>query len=422
MKPFLSIGGSAIYEVNVRQYTEAGTLKAFQLHLGRLKEMGIGILWFMPLTPISLKGRKGTLGSYYAASDYYSINPEFGTITDFKDLVIEAHRLGLKVMIDWVANHTGWDHTWTRSNPDFFIKNHAGQFCERNGWEDVIDLNYQNHEMRLSMIEAMKWWIETFGIDGFRCDMAMLVPLDFWDQARTTLDKVKPMIWLAECEDPTYLQVFDMMYGWEWMHLTKEVYRHQSGKYPLQDLYWRYIHRIHLNRNLLFTSNHDENSWNGTEYERYGDCAKAYAVLSILLPGGLPLIYSGQELPTYHRLKFFDKDLIHWDTSIPVLNDFYLTLLQFRNSNKWLSDFGSPVIHFDLIKNPQILGFHVGKLNDQDYMVMVNLSHEAQSFQIENLSEGIYENIFTKEKINLMYERHGILEPFGYRIYSSDFK
>ena len=233
--PVSYLTASSIYEVNLRQYTVEGTICAFIPHLPRLKAKGIEILWFMPLTPISNKNRKGILGSYYAASDYMSINPEYGEEQDFKNLITQSHKLGLKVIIDWVANHTGWDHTWTHSNPEYYLKDQNGNFTERNGWEDVIDLDYTRDDMRLAMINSMAYWIKEYGIDGFRCDMAMLVPLDFWRQARTGLDQIKPMLWLAECEDTNYFQVFDVMYAWEWMHRTRAVAQAQ---------WWRQARRL----------------------------------------------------------------------------------------------------------------------------------------------------------------------------------
>src|ERR1043165_6217255 len=187
---------SNIYEVNVRQYTPEGTFNAFAKHLPRLKDMGIEILWFMPITPISQEKRQGTLGSYYSCSDYKAINPEFGTEADFKALVKKAHELGLKVIIDWVANHTGWDHVWTRSNPEFYKKDETGNFYDTNNWHDVIDLNYYDFTMRKAMIDAKGYWVKQCDIDGFRCDMCHLVPLDFWYQARVELDVLKPLFWL----------------------------------------------------------------------------------------------------------------------------------------------------------------------------------------------------------------------------------
>ncbi|HYE56723.1 MAG TPA: alpha-amylase family glycosyl hydrolase, partial [Chitinophagaceae bacterium] len=193
-----------LYEVNTRQYTPEGTFKAFAPSLHRLKDMGVEVLWFMPITPISKEVRQGTLGSYYACSDYTSINPEFGTLDDFKQIVRQSHELGMKVIIDWVANHTGWDHWWTKTHPGYYIRNAEGKMYDKHGWHDVIDLNYYNHHLRRDMIEAMKFWVAECDIDGFRCDMAHLVPLDFWRAARTELDAVKPLFWLAETETLAY--------------------------------------------------------------------------------------------------------------------------------------------------------------------------------------------------------------------------
>lgn len=419
--PSSYIPGSNIYEVNVRQYTPEGTLNAFALHLPRLRKMGIDILWFMPLTPISVEGRKGTLGSYYAASDYFSINPEFGTTDDFKNVVDQAHRLGFKIMIDWVANHTGLDHTWTRTNPDFYRKNEAGQFYERNGWEDVIDLDYNSASMRVAMINAMEYWIEQFNIDGFRCDMAMLVPLDFWLEARVALDSKKSLIWLAECEDPVYLSVFDLMYAWEWMHLTAAVARGHQNKFQLEHLLNKYISLTASGQKIcFFTSNHDENSWNGTEYERYGSLAVSFAAIQMILPNGVPLIYSGQELPLKHRLAFFDKDVIPWNDRIPEMESFYLGLLSFRKSNKNYTHPNQPIAINSLVSDDRIFTLHLGSDGSQDVIALFNLSNETIHFQLgEIISKGVYKNVLTSGIFSPENENKMSLGPFDFRVYES---
>src|SRR5258707_3578125 len=203
-RPVDWIYSANIYEVNLRQYTPEGTIRAFMRELPRLRDMGIEIIWFMPITPISREKRLGSLGSYYACSDYTSINPEYGTMDDLIALIKEAHALGLRVILDIVANHTGWDHHWTHEHPEYYRRNQDGQFFDPHGWADVIDLNYDNPELRKAMIEAMRFWIDKADVDGFRCDMAMLVPLDFWKQARETLDPLKPLFWLAEAEEIAY--------------------------------------------------------------------------------------------------------------------------------------------------------------------------------------------------------------------------
>ncbi|MCW3086841.1 MAG: 1,4-alpha-glucan branching protein, partial [Sediminibacterium sp.] len=214
--------GSNIYEVNIRQYTEEGSFAAFGKHLPRLRAMGVEILWLMPVTPISEKIRQGTLGSYYACSSYTDTNPEFGTAADFKTLVQEAHALGFKLIIDWVANHTGWDHSWTVRHPEWYLHDAEGNFTDKHGWHDVIDLDFTNNDMRAAMTDAMQYWVREFDIDGFRCDMAHLVPLDFWKDARTKCDALKPLFWLAECEVIAYHDVFDTSYAWWWMHVTED--------------------------------------------------------------------------------------------------------------------------------------------------------------------------------------------------------
>ena len=415
-----SLAGSNIYELNVRQYTAAGTFQALKPHLPRLRSMGIDILWFMPITPISLKERKGSLGSYYAAGDYTSINPEFGTMEDFVSLVDAAHQLGFKVIIDWVANHTGWDHTWTRSHPEYYVRNQQGSFYEKNGWEDVIDLDHQNPLMQDAMIDAMKYWVEKAGIDGFRCDMAMLVPLEFWIKARGTLDGIRPLIWLAECEDQRYFEAFDMLYAWEWMHLTRSV-AHGGHRSSLEGLWAKYKqYTVDHKRQLFFTSNHDENSWNGTEYERYGALAKSFAALSILIPIGIPLIYAGQELPLMHRLKFFDKDCIPFDDGEMALHSFYQCLLLLRANNPIFSSMAQDqdwAIN-TLTEDDQVFTMHLGKGKHHEVIVLMNLSAENKEINLNNKKLGDrYKNVFTQQEFYPNTAQYMILSGAGINVY-----
>ncbi len=323
--------GANIYEVNIRQYTPEGTFEAFSKHLPRLKNMGVEILWLMPITPISLQVRQGTLGSYYACSNYTTINPEFGTINDFKKMVDEAHSLGFKIIIDWVANHTGWDHHWTLEHPDWYVQDAQGNFTERNGWHDVIDLNFESKEMRTALIDAMKFWVNNADIDGFRCDMAHLVPLDFWVDARNACDQLKPLFWLAECEVVDYHQVYDVSYAWAFMHETEKFEKGELSLNDVRQVLHAYSQYPPGASKLFFTSNHDENSWNGTEFEKYGNNALAWAVFTCTWQG-IPLVYSGQELPNTKRLQFFNKDCIDWQEPLK-LQEFYSKLLKLRKSS-----------------------------------------------------------------------------------------
>lgn len=384
-----------MYEVNVRQYTKEGTLVSFAAHLPRLADMGVTVLWFMPLTPIGIQGRLGTLGSYYACSDYTAINNEFGTEQDFIALVNAAHALGMKVIIDWVANHTGQDHVWTISNPDFYMQDAAGNFTERNGWTDVIDLNYGNPSMRITMIDAMRYWINTFGIDGFRCDMAHLVPLDFWVEARQALDSIKPLYWLAECEDDHYFEAFDTTYAWAFMHASGSINRHEPYLEPVLEQLARYASKGAPTHKLFFTSNHDENSWNGTEYEKYGLTAKAWAVFSATW-GGIPLVYSGQEIPNHKRLSFFEKDELDWQPKInqPALHAFYKAIFSLRAQNDAVVLGQSQMLQTPYPNS--IIGF-IKKHQNNLVLVLLNVSeHNRLAFEISHpLLKGNFEQIFS---------------------------
>jgi glycosidase len=362
-----------IYEVNIRQYTPEGTFQAFGKHLPRLRKMGVEVLWLMPITPISLKIRQGSLGSYYACSSYTTINEEFGTLADFIQLVNEAHQLGFKLIIDWVANHTGWDHHWTIEHPDWYEQDEKGAFTEKNGWHDVIDLNYAKPAMRLAMMDAMAYWIKVANIDGFRCDMAHLVPLDFWLDARIHCDAIKPLYWLAECEVVDYHQAFDTTYAWWWMHETEDFAKGESSLQSVRNVLHAYSQYPAGASKLMFTSNHDENSWNGTEYEKYGNAAKAWAVFTFTWQG-IPLIYSGQENPNNHRLAFFDKDSIDWNDR-PLLSGFYETLLSLRKSNPSLTSGETFILPSD--NDDKLMAF-IRKRNEQTVLVLLNVSSESR--------------------------------------------
>jgi len=321
---------AVLYEANIRQYTPEGTFNAFAKHLPRLKNMGVDILWLMPITPISIQERQGSLGSYYACSSYTKINEEFGTLQDFQNLVKQAHSLGLKIIIDWVANHTGYDHHWTKEHPEWYVKDENGFFVEENGWKDVIDLNYDVVAMREAMISSMQYWISDCDIDGFRCDMAHLVPLDFWKTARIECDAKKQLFWLAECEVVDYHNVFDTTYAWQWMHETTNFIKGERSLNDVNNILHSYTGYPKDSYKLFFTANHDENSWVGTEYEKYGSFAKAFAVFTFTWQG-MPLIYSGQESPNKKRLAFFDKDVIEWHQPLQ-LEKFYTILSKLHKS------------------------------------------------------------------------------------------
>ncbi len=408
-----------IYEVNLRQYTPDGSFKAFSKELPRLKDMGVEVLWFMPITPISKEKHKGSLGSYYACSDYMATNPEFGSVQDFKDLVAAAHRAGMKVIIDWVANHTGYDHVWTKSNPAYFHRNEQGEFFDKNGWDDVIDLDYSNFDMRKAMIQAMDFWVREADIDGFRCDMAMLVPLDFWKDARAALDARKKLFWLAECEEVNYHEAFDATYSWEWMHKTEDFAKGRTDIAGLDSLLWKINDQYPPTAfKTYFTSNHDENSWNGTEFEKYGRATAPLAVFSVTW-NGIPMVYSGQELPNTKRLKFFDKDPIGW-TGKYALHDFYKTLLTLHSTHPALRAADSAVQTYRLQTDAHHSLFAFLRKNGKDeVLVLLNLS-DNDNLHVnlaDEIVQGRFREVFTKEEKDFSASRAYTLPAWSYRVF-----
>jgi cyclomaltodextrinase / maltogenic alpha-amylase / neopullulanase len=275
-----------IYEVNIRQYTKSGTFKDFEKHLPELKEMGVGILWLMPINPIGEKNRKGTLGSYYSVKDYLAVNPEFGTMEDFKNLVKKIHSLGMHVIIDWVANHTSWDNNLTIEHPDFYKKDSTGNFISPvKDWTDAIALNYNNKELWGYMINALKFWVGKCGVDGFRCDVADMVPTPFWNKARKELNKIKPVFMLAEAEKPELqVKAFDMTYSWDVYKLMNNIAQGKESPSAFNSYFKTESERFSANDfRMRFTTNHDENSWNGTEFERLGDAASTFAAFTFVI-------------------------------------------------------------------------------------------------------------------------------------------
>ena len=313
---------ATIYEVNVRQYTPEGTFAAFARHVPRLKRQGVDILWFMPVQAIGEKNRKGKLGSYYSVRDFRGFNPEFGTRADFARVVAAAHAQGMKVVLDWVPNHTAYDHPWATRHPDWYERNPDGSIHNardnegrETDWTDVAELNYGSAEMRRAMVADMRWWLDVMKIDGFRCDVAGGVPDDFWAEARQALGAGHPgLFMLAEAEGPKYHRAFDMTYGWELHHLLNDV---AQGKKPATAL-GAYFAREDSTYpadayRMYFTSNHDENSWNGTEFERMGANHLPAYVVAATAHQGMPLLYTGQEVSLKKRLRFFERDTVDWN-------------------------------------------------------------------------------------------------------------
>jgi glycosidase len=404
-----------IYEVNLRQHTEQGTLAAFTEDLPRIATLGANVLWFMPVHPIGIENRKGTLGSYYSISDYRGINPEFGTMDDFKAMLAKAHALGMKVLIDWVANHTAWDHYWVESNPDFYTRDSLGQMIPPIGtdWSDVTQLNYDNPALREAMLADMRFWIEEVGIDGFRCDVADWVPLDFWQEARKALDAIQPIFMLAESENPDHhLQAFDATYSWELFHLMTEIGAGNRTALALDSMFERNKARFALeDYRLNFITNHDENSWKETPEALFGERQKAFAVLTFTLPGS-GLLYSGQEANNTKMLEFFEKDAIVWGDY--AHQDFYqkLTSLKKNHPALWNGAYGAPMERLQTGADEQVFAFTRSD-DSHRIWVYINLSGDEVGILYNDDLSGAREYFSGTTP-----EAEGeTLDPGAYRIY-----
>lgn len=392
---------SSIYEVNIRQYTVEGTFKALESHIPRLKDLGVDILWLMPINPIGEKSRKGTKGSYYSVRDYYAVNPEYGSEKELKELIKTIHDKGMLVILDWVANHTSWDHKWINEHPDWYSKDSSGKIIAPVAdWTDVADLNYDNNELRKEMINAMKYWVQEFDIDGYRCDVAGMVPVDFWDSVTIELEKIKPVFMLAEAEQSNlHKKAFHANYAWNFHHIINAIAKGEKCAKDLSKFFKSDIKKFHPRvYRMNFTSNHDENSWNGTEFERMPDSYKTFAVLTYLVPG-MPLIYSGQEAGLSKRLSFFEKDTIQWQEH--EMFEIYkkLNTLKKENNALWNGMLGGTVEILKTNKPKNILAFKRSKENNSIYSFF-NLSKEKVKFSIsDSLTQLNLVDYFTNAKL-----------------------
>ncbi len=408
-----------IYEVNIRQYSIEGDFKTFAKSLPRLKDMGVETLWFMPIHPIGQVNRKGILGSYYSISDFKTVNPEFGADADFKELVSQAHAHGMKVIMDWVANHAAWDNVWTIDHPEYFVRDEDGNFKSPYDWTDVIQIDHDNVEQQEAMIDAMKYWVTNFDIDGFRADLAHLTPIAFWKKARTAIEPLKPaLFWLAESEEINYHEVFDATFTWEWMHSTEKFYKGQLSLDSLYNILEKYEASFPASAyRMYFTSNHDENSWNGTAHEKYGDMLSALIVFSCTW-NGIPMLYSGEEMPNERRLKFFEKDAIEWNGTYS-LHDMYKNLFSLRKKNTALHAADAAVSTFYIItEGGKNVMAYLRKNDADEVFVLLNLSNERAAFTIKDrLINGWYSNVFTRAESYLAADSFMIMQPWEYLVF-----
>jgi glycosidase len=412
---------ASIYEVNLRQYTPEGTFRAFEAHLDRLQDLGVDILWFMPITPIGELNRKGSLGSYYSVKDYTGINPEFGTLEDFKQLVEEIHARDMYVILDWVANHTAWDHPWTETNPEYYTRDEDGNFVPpADDWSDVIDLNYDNKDLWEAMIGEMRFWLEEAGVDGFRCDVADMVPTEFWNEAVNELEKIKPVFMLAEAEKP-YLheKAFEMGYGWSFHRLMNHLAQGRSDVTVLDKYFFSVTPEDRFPKGaykMNFITNHDENSWAGTEFDRLGDGKEAFAVLTATMPGMI-LIYTGQEAGSKKMLEFFEKDEVEWGNY--DYHGFYQTLLYLKGRNQalWNGTAGGDIQRVNTSRDEAVFAFLREKNSDR-VMVVLNLSDEPAEVLLNgDYYAGTYTEVFSGDVKTFEGNETLSLDAWGYLVF-----
>ena len=423
------IKNNVVYEVNTRQFNSGGTFKSFMPEIPRIKALGVDVLWFMPVYPIGQLNRKGGLGSYYSIKNYHEINPEFGTMDDFKATVNAAHAQGMKVILDWVGNHTAWDHPWVAEHPDWYVHDSTGKIVTPWDWTDVAQLNFKNPELRKAMIAEMQFWVKECNIDGFRCDVAFLVPRSFWEEARIALEKDKPLFMLAEMENnkdidpnpPGYMEkAFDAYYGWTLHSASADC---AKGKITGREFVNKFTEARALfpakAMMLSFLSNHDENTWNGTIEEKYADKWQVFSVLNYTLQNSLPLIYNGEEANNTKRLLFFEKDPItSWsDTSRYA---WYRTMNRLKHTHPALQN-GAWGAKEEVLKvtggDENIYAFRrTGE--GQTVTVIVNLSSKQQWIQsVGDRTLNGTEKTYVKSPVTIKHIGQGMpLDAWGYAV------
>jgi glycosidase len=411
---------AAIYQINTRQFTEEGTFQAAQQELPRLKALGVDILWLMPIHEIGVKNRKGTLGSPYSVKDYYSVNPEFGTLEDLKNFVKAAHRQGMYVILDWVANHTAWDNALATEHPDWYEKDWKGDFRPTPWWDwsDIIDLDYSKPEVRKYMTEALKYWVAEADIDGYRCDVAGFVPVEFWNNIRRELDAIKPVFMLAEWESrDLHAEAFDMSYAWSWNETMHKICKGQADVNGLFVYYsWNESAYPANALRMTFVSNHDKNAWEGTMFEQFGEGLEAAIVLSVV-GEGVPLIYNGQEAGNKKRLEFFEKDPIQWQEH--PIGDLYQKLfaLMKENTALWHAKWGARMVKVPNDAEAEVFSF-VRQNEEDKVFALFNFSDKQQTITCrESLYHGTYTDFFAGEKVVLDKGKVFEMSPWSYQVY-----
>jgi glycosidase len=412
---------AVLYQINTRQFTPEGTFRAAQKQLPRLAAMGVDIIWLMPIHPIGIENRKGTLGSPYAVRDYRAVNPEFGTAADFRAFVDEAHRLGLKVILDWVANHSAYDNPLTLSHPEWYTRTPEGALMSPVGtdWSDVADFDYSQSGLRRYMTESLVYWVREFGVDGYRADVAGYVPTDFWETARAELEAVKPVFMLAEWEQrDLHARAFDATYAWKWKEAMQRLAKDGSGAGAIRGYFAEQSETWpHAALRMVYTENHDQNSWDGVAAQIYGPAYEAAIALSFTGPG-LPLIYNGQEADNDRQLQFFERDPIIWREGKHAA--LFAKLIALKTATPALHNgrFGAPLIEVPTNATADVFAFTRGTKGGRVFAVF-NLSPRPQAVQFEHARHhGAFTDALSGEGVTLSGGETLNLAPWGYRIFT----
>jgi cyclomaltodextrinase / maltogenic alpha-amylase / neopullulanase len=421
---------ATIYEVNLRQHTAEGTFESFAKDLPRLQQLGVDILWLMPVHPVGEVNRKGgensnnyiaeigssSLGSPYSVKDYMAVNPDYGTLEDLKSVISQAHSLGMRVILDWVANHSAFDCEWTQIHRGYYLLDASGNLQPPTGtdWWDVTQFDWENgvqNGLYEGMVSAMEFWVKECDVDGFRCDVAEKVPVEFWEMARRRLEIAKPDVFmLAEADQPIHHErAFDMSYAWHFHHLTNEIAQGREGVSILKQYLEEEKEKFPTDAYRMgFATNHDENSWNGTISERYGEAGDAMVVLSATLLD-MPLIYSGQEAALEKRLRFFEKDTVEWGTYSK--SEFYRSINTLHHEEKalWNGDFGGSPVLLECESPEKIFAFTKSK-DESQIVVILNLSADP-TFLSVNMPAGEFDSALSKG-----IGESGIVAPWGFLV------
>ena len=393
------VKNATIYELNIRQFSQEGTFKAIEKQLPRLKKMGINIIWLMPVQPIGVVNRKGSLGSYYSVKDYLKVNPEFGTDEDFRSLVKAIHSQGMYVILDWVANHSSWDNMLATQHPEWYTKSREGRFQPTpwRDYDDIIDFDYSQPGLRKYMTEALKFWVKEYDIDGYRCDVASFVPIDFWENARKELDAIKPVFMLAEAEDKElHRRAFDATYNWTLWNILHQIAINNKSVKTLGEAYIAEHVSIFPKEGIRmnFIDNHDKNSWEGNQYSNFGPALKAATVFTTMMDG-MPMVYNGQEAGLNRSLLFFEKDPIVWKKH--ENEALYTTLFALKHKNQalWNGKYGGEMVRIMNDKMDQIISF-VREKNGDKVITLINLSREKVQVSFDtSYDAGTYINLFS---------------------------